>query len=191
MEDWKVGFAFCGSFCTYDSAMAALEAVHRRWKDVTPIISERSAATDTRFGCAHDFMKEMQRICDKRPIDSIKAAEPIGPKKLLDVMVICPCTGNTLAKLATGVTDSSVTMAAKAHLRNGRPLIIAVSTNDGLSGSAKNIGTLLDKKNVYFVPFRQDDPAKKPTSLVADFTKIPETIEAARKGEQIQPLLLG
>lgn len=190
MEELRVGFAFCGSFCTYDMAMTALEEVKRRYSDVTPIISEKSAATDTRFGAAHDFMKEMQRICDKRPIDSIKAAEPIGPKKLLDVMVICPCTGNTLAKLATGVTDSSVTMAAKAHLRNGRPLIIAVSTNDGLSGSAKNIGTLLDKKNVYFVPFRQDDPAKKPTSLVADFTKIPETIEAARKGEQIQPLLL-
>ncbi|MTQ96002.1 dipicolinate synthase subunit B [Pseudoflavonifractor sp. BIOML-A6] len=191
MEELRVGFAFCGSFCTYDMAMTALEEVKRRYSDVTPIISEKSAATDTRFGAAHDFMKEMQRICDKRPIDSIKAAEPIGPQKLLDVMVICPCTGNTLAKLATGVTDSSVTMAAKAHLRNGRPLIIAVSTNDGLSGSAKNIGTLLDKKNVYFVPFRQDDPAKKPTSLVADFTKIPETIEAARKGEQIQPLLLG
>ena len=191
MEELRVGFAFCGSFCTYDMAMTALEEVKRRYSDVTPIISEKSAATDTRFGAAHDFMKEMQRICDKRPIDSIKAAEPIGPQKLLDVMVICPCTGNTLAKLATGVTDSSVTMAAKAHLRNGRPLIIAVSTNDGLSGSAKNIGTLLDKKNVYFVPFMQDDPAKKPTSLVADFTKIPETIEAARKGEQIQPLLLG
>ena len=191
MEELRVGLAFCGSFCTYDMAMTALEEVKRRYSDVTPIISEKSAATDTRFGAAHDFMKEMQRICDKRPIDSIKAAEPIGPQKLLDVMVICPCTGNTLAKLATGVTDSSVTMAAKAHLRNGRPLIIAVSTNDGLSGSAKNIGTLLDKKNVYFVPFRQDDPAKKPTSLVADFTKIPETIEAARKGEQIQPLLLG
>ncbi|KAB4837062.1 dipicolinate synthase subunit B [Bacteroides thetaiotaomicron] len=191
MEELRVGFAFCGSFCTYDMAMTALEEVKRRYSDVTPIISEKSAATDTRFGAAHDFMKEMQRICDKTPIDSIKAAEPIGPQKLLDVMVICPCTGNTLAKLATGVTDSSVTMAAKAHLRNGRPLIIAVSTNDGLSGSAKNIGTLLDKKNVYFVPFRQDDPAKKPTSLVADFTKIPETIEAARKGEQIQPLLLG
>ncbi|MBC5735638.1 dipicolinate synthase subunit B [Lawsonibacter faecis] len=191
MEELRVGFAFCGSFCTYDMAMTALEEVKRRYSDVTPIISEKSAATDTRFGAAHDFMKEMQRICDKRPIDSIKAAEPIGPQKLLDVMVICPCTGNTLAKLATGITDSSVTMAAKAHLRNGRPLIIAVSTNDGLSGSAKNIGTLLDKKNVYFVPFRQDDPAKKPTSLVADFTKIPETIEAARKGEQIQPLLLG
>ena len=191
MDELRVGFAFCGSFCTYDMAMTALEEVKRRYSDVTPIISEKSAATDTRFGAAHDFMKEMQRICDKRPIDSIKAAEPIGPQKLLDVMVICPCTGNTLAKLATGVTDSSVTMAAKAHLRNGRPLIIAVSTNDGLSGSAKNIGTLLDKKNVYFVPFRQDEPAKKPTSLVADFTKIPETIEAARKGEQIQPLLLG
>ncbi|MGI5930833.1 dipicolinate synthase subunit B [Pseudoflavonifractor sp.] len=191
MEDWKVGFAFCGSFCTYDSAMAALEAVHRRWKDVTPIISERSAATDTRFGSAHDFMREMQRICDKRPIDSIKAAEPIGPKKLLDVLVICPCTGNTLAKLAAGITDSSVTMAAKAHLRNGRPLVIAVATNDGLAGSAKNIGALMDKKHVYFVPFRQDDPTGKPTSLVADFTRIPETVEAAMAGRQLQPVLLG
>ena len=191
MEDWKVGFAFCGSFCTYDSAMAALEAVHRRWKDVTPIISERSAATDTRFGSAHDFMREMQRICDKRPIDSIKAAEPIGPKKLLDVLVICPCTGNTLAKLAAGITDSSVTMAAKAHLRNGRPLGIAVATNDGLAGSAKNIGALMDKKHVYFVPFRQDDPTGKPTSLVADFTRIPETVEAAMAGRQLQPVLLG
>ena len=191
MEDWKVGFAFCGSFCTYDSAMAALEAVHRRWKDVTPIISERSAATDTRFGCAHDFMKEMQRICDKRPIDSILGAEPIGPKKLLDVLVICLCTGNTLAKLAAGVTDSSVTMAAKAHLRNGRPLVIAVATNDGLAGSAKNIGALMAKKNVYFVPFRQDDPMGKPTSLVADFSRIPETVEAAMEGRQVQPVLLG
>ena len=191
MEDWKVGFAFCGSFCTYDSAMAALEAVHRRWKDVTPIISERSAATDTRFGCAHDFMKEMQRICDKRPIDSILGAEPIGPKKLLDVLVICPCTGHTLAKLAAGVTDSSLPMAAKAHLRNGRPLVIAVATNDGLAGSAKNIGALMDKKNVYFVPFRQDDPTGKPTSLVADFSRIPETVEAAMEGRQVQPVLLG
>ena len=173
MKDWKVGFAFCGSFCTYDKAMAALEEVRRRWPDVTPIISERSAATDTRFGNAHDFMREMQRICDRRPIDSIRAAEPIGPQKLLDVLVICPCTGNTLAKLAAGVTDSSVTMAAKAHLRNGRPLVIAVATNDGLAASAKNIGALMDKKNIYFVPFRQDDPAAKPTSLVADFGRIP------------------
>lgn len=190
MEEIKVGFALCGSYCTFDKAIETLEKVHARYGEVFPIISERSAATDTRFGNAHDFMREMQRICDKRVIDSIKAAEPIGPKKLFDVMVICPCTGNTLARLATGITDSSVTMAAKAHLRNGRPLVIAVSTNDGLSGCAKNIATLLDKKNVYFVPFRQDDPIKKPTSLVADFTYVPATIDAALRGEQLQPLLL-
>ena len=191
MEHLRVGYAFCGSFCTYSKAMAALEQVAGRYDSVQPIVSEASAATDTRFGNAPDFMREMERICDKRVIATIRDAEPIGPKKLLDVLVICPCTGNTLAKLAAGVTDSSVTMAAKAHLRNGRPLVIAVSTNDGLAASAKNIGTLLDKKNVYFVPFRQDDPEKKPTSLVADFTRIPDVIEAAMRGEQLQPVLLG
>ena len=191
MEHLRVGYAFCGSFCTYSKAMAALEQVAGRYDSVQPIVSEASAATDTRFGNAHDFMREMERICDKRVIATIRDAEPIGPKKLLDVLVICPCTGNTLAKLAAGVTDSSVTMAAKAHLRNGRPLVIAVSTNDGLAASAKNIGALLDKKNVYFVPFRQDDPEKKPTSLVADFTRIPDAIEAAMRGEQLQPVLLG
>lgn len=191
MEHVRVGFAFCGSFCTWGAAMAALEQVAGRYGDVTPIVSEIGAATDTRFGNAHDFMREMQRICDKRPIDSIRAAEPIGPRKLLDVLVICPCTGNTLAKLAAGITDTSVTMAAKAHLRNGRPLVVAVSTNDGLASSAKNIGTLLDKKNVYLVPFRQDDPAKKPTSLVADFPRVPDAIDAALRGEQLQPVLLG
>ena len=191
MDQIRVGYAFCGSFCTYDKAMEALERVHARFGDVTPIVSETSADTDTRFGNAHDFMREMERICYKRVIDSIKKAEPIGPKKLLDVLVVSPCTGNTLAKLACGVTDTAVTMAAKAHLRNGRPLVIAVSTNDGLATSARNIGTLLDKKNVYFVPFRQDDPAKKPTSLVADFGLIPDTIEAALEGRQIQPVLLG
>ena len=191
MEHLRVGYAFCGSFCTYSKAMAVLEQVAGRYDSVQPIVSEASAATDTRFGNAHDFMREMERICDKRVIATIRDAEPIGPKKLLDVLVICPCTGNTLAKLAAGVTDSSVTMAAKAHLRNGRPLVIAVSTNDGLAASAKNIGTLLDKKNVYFVPFRQDDPEKKPTSLVAGFTRIPDVIEAAMRGEQLQPVLLG
>ena len=191
MEHLRVGYAFCGSFCTYSKAMAALEQVAGRYDSVQPIVSEASAATDTRFGNAHDFMREMERICDKRVIATIRDAEPIGPKKLLDVLVICPCTGNTLAKLAAGVTDSSVTMAAKAHLRNGRPLVIAVSTNDGLAASAKNIGALLDKKNVYFVPFRQDDPEKKPTSLVADFTRSPDAIEAAMRGEQLQPVLLG
>lgn len=191
MEHLRIGFAFCGSFCTYGKAMAALEDAVGRYDWVQPIVSETSAATDTRFGAAHDFMREMERLCDRRVIDSIKGAEAIGPKKLLDVLVIAPCTGNTLAKLANGVTDSSVTMAAKAQLRNGRPVVLAVSTNDGLSGSAKNIGLLLDKKNIYFVPFGQDDPAGKPTSLVADFTQIPAAVAAALEGRQLQPVLLG
>ena len=191
MEQAKVGFAFCGSFCTLSTAMAALEQVKARFGDVTPIVSEAAAANDTRFGPAHEFMREMERICDKRVIDTLVKAEPIGPKKLLDVLVICPCTGNTLAKLANGITDSTVTLAAKAHLRNGRPLVICPATNDALAASAKNIGALLDKKHVYFVPFRQDDPQGKPTSLVADFSLVPDTIAAALEGRQLQPLLLG
>lgn len=186
----RVGFAFCGSFCTFSTAMSALEAVKARFGDVTPIVSENSAALDTRFGEAHNWLREMERICDKRVIDTLPKAEPIGPKKLLDALVICPCTGNTLGKLANGITDSTVTLAAKAHLRNGRPLILAVSTNDALAGAARNIGTLLDKKHVYFVPFRQDDPIGKPTSLVADFTLVPDAVEAACRGEQLQPVLL-
>ena len=191
MDPIRVGFAFCGSFCTYDKAMAALEQVKAEFDDVIPIVSERGAALDTRFGNAHDFLREMERICDKRVIATIPAAEPIGPKKLLDVLVIAPCTGNTLAKLAAGVTDSSVTMAAKAHLRNERPLVIAVSTNDGLAASARNIGELLCRKNIYFVPFRQDDPVGKPNSLVADFTLVSAAIRAALDGKQLQPVLLG
>ena len=187
----RVGFAFCGSFCTFSQAMAALGRVRARYGDVTPIVSEASAVTDTRFGRAHDFLAEMERICGKPVIDSIARAEPIGPKGLLDVLVICPCTGNTLAKLANGITDTAVTMAAKAHLRNGRPVVLCPATNDGLAASARNIGALLDKKNVYFVPFRQDDPAKKPTSLVADFSKVEDTIDAALAGRQLQPVLLG
>ena len=191
MQPIRVGFAFCGSFCTYDKAMTALERVKADFGDVTPIVSERGASLDTRFGNAHDFLREMERICDKRVISTIQAAEPIGPKGLLDVLVIAPCTGNTLAKLAAGITDSAVTMAAKAHLRNSRPLVIAVSTNDGLGASAKNIGELLCRKNVYFVPFRQDDPAEKPTSLVADFSQVSASIRAALEGRQLQPVLLG
>ena len=175
----KVGFALTGSFCTFRKAMAALEQVRARYGDVTAIVSEHSASTDTRFGAAHDFMREMERLCARRVISTVAGAEPIGPKGLLDVLVICPCTGNTLAKLAHGVTDSSVTMAAKAHLRNGRPLVIAPATNDGLSGSAPNLGALLGRKNVYMVPFGQDDWAGKHTSLVADFSLVPDAIEAA------------
>lgn len=189
-KELRVGFAFCGSFCTMSRALDALEQTAARFGPVTPIVSEAVARTDTRFGAAHDFMREMERICDCRVIDSVAGAEPIGPKGLLDVLVICPCTGNTLAKLAHGVTDSSVTMAAKAHLRNGRPLVVALATNDGLAGSAPNLGAMLGRKNVYFVPFGQDDYAGKPTSLVADFTRLPETVEHACRGEQLQPLLL-
>ena len=187
----RVGFAFCGSFCTFSPALKALERVHARYGDVTPIVSERSASTDTRFGAARGFMTEMERICGKPVIDSIAKVEPIGPKGLLDVLVICPCTGNTLAKLANGITDTAVTMAAKAHLRNGRPVVLCPATNDGLAASAKNIGLLLDKKNLYFVPFRQDDPVKKPTSLVADFSKVEDAVDAALAGKQLQPVLLG
>ena len=190
-EQLRVGFACCGSFCTMARAMEALEAVAARYAQVVPIVSEMVAATDTRFGNAHDFMREMERICDRRVIATVKDAEPIGPKKLLDVLVVCPCTGNTLAKLAHGVTDTAVTMAAKAHLRNGGPLGLAVATNDGLAGTAPDLGALLGRKNVYFVPFGQDDCRGKPTSLVADFALVPEAVEAALRGEQLQPVLLG
>ena len=190
-EQLRVGFACCGSFCTMARAMETLEAVAARYAQVVPIVSEMVAATDTRFGNAHDFMREMERICDRRVIATVKDAEPIGPKKLLDVLVVCPCTGNTLAKLAHGVTDTAVTMAAKAHLRNGGPLVLAVATNDGLAGTAPDLGALLGRKNVYFVPFGQDDCRGKPTSLVADFALVPEAVEAALRGEQLQPVLLG
>ena len=171
--------------------MEALEQVKARFARVIPIVSECTAATDTRFGCAHELMREMARICDHRVISTIAGAEPIGPQKLLDLLIIAPCTGNTLAKLANGVTDTTVTMAAKAHLRNGGPVVLCPATNDGLAASARNIGVLLDKKNVYFVPFRQDDPARKPTSLVADFSLVPAAIDAALEGRQLQPVLLG
>ena len=190
MEDKTVGFAICGSFCTHAKAMEALEQVKARFERVVPIVSEVVADTDTRFGAAHDLMREMERICDHRVISTVKGAEPIGPQKLLDLLIIAPCTGNTLGKLAAGITDSSVTMAAKAHLRNCRPLLIAPSTNDGLSASAANIGTLLSRKYIYFVPFGQDDFEKKPTSLVADFSLVADAAQAALEGRQLQPLLL-
>lgn len=190
MIDKTVGFAVCGSFCTHAKAMGALEQVKARFARVIPIVSECTADTDTRFGTAHDLMREMERICDHRVIATVKAAEPIGPQKLLDLLIIAPCTGNTLGKLASGVTDTSVTMAAKSHLRNGRPLVIAPSTNDGLGASAASIGALLARKYIYFVPFGQDDPENKPTSLVSDFTLVADAAQEALEGRQIQPLLL-
>jgi len=184
-----VGFAVCGSFCTYDRVfpvMAELAKEHT----VIPIFSPASYVTDSRFGTAQSNIRKVADICGKDPMYAVSQVEPIGPKKLLDALVIAPCTGNTLAKLAHSIADTSVTMAAKSHLRNGRPVLVAVSTNDALAGAAENIGRLLGRKHYYFVPFGQDDPYKKPTSLVADFEKLPEALTLALEGKQIQPLLI-
>lgn len=179
----------CGSFCTFKKAMAAARATAELGADITPIMSGVSYSTDTRFGTAEHFRAELSEISGKDIIHTIKDAEPLGPKALLDVLAIIPCTGNTLAKLAAGIADTSVTLAAKAHLRNERPIVIAVSTNDGLGAAAQNIGKLLARENVYFVPFSQDDCIHKPRSLIADFSKLPDTIEAALDGRQLQPIL--
>ncbi len=191
MDEIRVGFALTGSFCTWEKTMTVLEETAARYPHIVPILSETAAATSTRFGRAEDWQARILDICGRGIIDSIREAEPIGPQGLLDVLVIAPCTGNTLAKLAAGIADTAVTMAAKAHLRNGRPVVVAVSTNDGLAGAGRNIAELLCRKHYYFVPFRQDDPEGKPTSLVADFSRVTETIAAALEGWQLQPVLLG
>lgn len=184
-----IGFAFCGSFCTLKKSVATLTKLQETGYNIIPIFSEIVYSTDTRFYKSLDLIKEVETICNNKIIHTIKDAEPIGPKRMLDALVIAPCTGNTLGKLAYGITDTSVTMAAKAHLRNERPLIIAPSTNDALSNSAKNIGMLLNTKNVYFVPFGEDDPDSKHRSCVADFLLIPDAITAAFNGEQLQPII--
>lgn len=189
MSDIKLGFAICGSFCTFDKILKVISGLREQY-DITPILSEAACGTDTRFGKADEFVRRVEEVCGKKAIKSITEAEPIGPKKLVDVIVVAPCTGNTLAKLSQGITDTSITMACKAQLRNKRPVVLAVSTNDGLSGSAANIGMLMNRKDVYFVPYRQDDPRGKPNSLVADFGKIAEAVEQAVHGKQLQPLLL-
>ena len=190
MRQERVGFAMCGSFCTHEAVLNALRELAKIYENIIPIVSDISAVSDTRFGDAEKLLQNLKEITGRDAIQDIIGAEPIGPKKLLDILIIAPATGNTIAKLAGGITDSAVTMAAKAHLRNNRPIVIAVSSNDGLAAGAKNIGELLVRKNYYFVPFRQDDPIKKPTSLVADFTQIPNTIDAALNNQQIQPILI-
>ena len=190
MRKERVGFAVCGSFCTHEKVLRALEEVTKLYETMIPIVSEISAFTDTRFGTSEDLMDRLEELTGREVLCDIPSVEPIGPKALLDVLVIAPATGNTIAKLAAGITDTAVTMAAKAHLRNGRPVVIAMASNDGLAAGAKNIGELLVRKNYYFVPFGQDSAVMKPCSLVADFTKIPETVDAALRGEQLQPILL-
>ena len=188
MNTLRVGLAMTGSFCTFEKALDAFERLRQSY-DLTPIMSNTAYGTDTRFGRAADHHARFQALCGKDILHTIPEAEPIGPKHLLDVLLIAPCTGNTLAKLARGVTDTAVTMAAKSHLRCDRPVLLAVSTNDGLSGSAGSIAALLNRKNVYFVPFTQDDPVTKPHSLGADYAQLEASIEAAARGRQLQPVL--
>ena len=183
-----VGYALCGSFCTFSQAFPAMEAVARE-HNVIPIFSPAAYSIDTRFGTAQSHIRRAAEICGRDPIHTIEAAEPIGPRKLLDALIVAPCTGNTLAKLAHSIADTPVTMAVKSHLRNGRPVIIAVSTNDALAGAAENIGKLLARKHYYFVPFGQDDPKGKPTSMVADFSMVVPALNAAMEGIQLQPMI--
>ncbi|MBO5333696.1 MAG: dipicolinate synthase subunit B [Clostridia bacterium] len=191
MEKETVGFALCGSFCTFKKVIPQMKKLVDEGYKVIPIMSHTAYNTDTRFGKAKDFNDEIEEICKEEIIHTITGAEPIGPKELLDVLVIAPCTGNTLGKLANGISDTSVTLATKAHLRNQRPVIIAVSTNDALGAAAKNIGLLMNSKNIYFVPMEQDDYINKPNSIVADFKYIPDTVrEVLATKSQPQPILL-
>lgn len=190
MEKKKIGFAMCGSFCTFQPALEQMHRLAEEGHSLLPIMSYNASSTDTRFGRASDFIWELEDTCGKKVIKTIPDAEPIGPKRMVDLMVVAPCTGNTLAKLACGITDTPVTMAVKSSLRIGLPVVLALATNDALAASAQNLGRLLNVKNVYFVPLRQDDPEKKPVSLVCDFSKLLPTCEAALRGKQLQPVFL-
>ena len=185
----NIGFAMCGSFCTYASVFPVMVALSRDY-NIIPIFSNAAFTIDSRFGSAREHFLRATEICGREPLHAIEAVEPIGPNKLLDALIIAPCTGNTLAKLAHSIADGPVTMAVKSHLRNERPVLVAVSTNDALAGAAENIGKLLGRKHYYFVPFGQDDARKKPTSMVADFSQIPHALEAALERRQLQPILL-
>ena len=185
-----IGFAMCGSFCTHKYALQQLARLLERGYDVLPIMSENVYSTDTRFGKASELVERVEELCKREVVHSILEAEPIGPKTVLDAMVVCPCTGNTLAKISAGITDTAVTMAVKAHLRGDRPLVLALASNDALSANLKNIGQLLVRKCVYFTPMTQDDPKQKPHSLVADFSLVLPTLDAALDGRQYQKIFI-
>ncbi len=184
-----IGYALCGSFCTFEQSLKALKELASN-NDILPIMSTNAYTTDTRFGTAEHFREQIEDICKRKIINTIKDAEPIGPRLNLELLIISPCTGNTLAKIAAGITDTPVTMAAKAHLRCARPLLIALATNDALGANLKNIGALCEKKNVYLTPMLQDDPINKPYSLVADFSKLSEAAKSALDGKQLRPIFL-
>ena len=190
LKGLKVGMAFTGSFCTFKTILSVIENMKNAGVELYPVFSDHVMGMDTRFIKASEFMEKVEEIAGRKGIKSIQEAEPIGPTKKFDVMVIAPCTGNTMTKLAAGITDTPVLMAAKAHLRNERPLVLAVSTNDALGLNLKNIGTLINCKNIYFVPFGQDDHVKKPKSLVAHMSLIPDALLAATEGKQLQPVIV-
>ncbi len=190
MQNITLGYAFCGSFCTINKSLEALKELAKFNINIIPIMSEITYTTDTRFAQSAEFNKAVEEICQNKIIHTVPAAEPIGPKNLLDIIVVAPCTGNTISKIALGITDTPVTMAVKAHLRNNKPVVLGIATNDALGATAKNIGLLHNTQNIYFVPYGQDDPYSKTSSLVCDFTKITDTVEKALVGEQIQPLLI-
>lgn len=190
-ENIKIGVAICGSFCTFKKAFEAVKELREMGAEIIPIMSFNAASISSRFGKAEDNLELFESIAGRKAILTIEEAEPIGPKKMTDIMLLPNCTGNTMAKLSLSITDTPVTMAVKSHFRGGRPVVINVATNDALSGSAKNIGALMNLRNYYFVPLKQDDYAKKPTSVVGDFSKIPDTLKAALRGEQVQPVLWG
>jgi len=187
----NIGFAITGSFCTHAKIITQIEKLVKKEYNVIPILTPSVIETDTRFGKAKDFVEKVTKASKNQPITNIVQAEPVGPKNLIDILVIAPCTGNTLSKLANAITDNAVTMVAKAHMRNNKKVVIAVSTNDALGLNLHNIAKLINAKNIYFVPFGQDDAIKKPKSLVADYSLLEETLLAADKNEQIQPVLLG
>ena len=190
MSNTRIGFAMTGSFCTFAKAFAALKELAQAGYEITPILSFAAAEADTRFFKREEVLRTLEEYTGRPPLTTLTAVEPIGPKKLLDAYILAPMTGASLGKMANGIFDTPALLGAKSHLRNGRPVLIAPSTNDGLGAAAENIGKLLAQRNVYFVPFGQDDPLGKPRSLIADFSRIPQTIEAALLGEQIQPILL-
>ncbi len=188
LDSLRIGLALTGSYCTYDKALAALEALTAR-HDVTALMSENAYETDTRFGAAADFVRRLEELTGKPVLHAVTETEPIGPAERFDVLAVAPCTGNTAAKLAAGIADTAVTMAVKSQLRGGKPVVLAFGSNDGLGAAAKNIGELLNRKNIYFVPMYQDDPRKKPRSLASDYARLEETILAAYEGRQVEPIL--
>lgn len=188
-EGLRIGYALTGSFCTFEKTFQQVELLREMGAEIIPVMSENASSVSTRFGTAVENLKRFEKICGREVISTIEDAEPIGPKSLTDIMIVAPCTSNTAAKLTSSITDTAVTMAVKSHLRSGKPVLLAIASNDSLLGSAKNLGTLFNRKDYYFVPMLQDDCINKPASLVADFSMIPDAIEAALNGVQLRPII--